>query len=313
MVTAPAGIVHNSLRTHLALGHGLEEEAVKRLMRRFEEEWTDTEASMEEDRFWNTPIEWDETVVEGSPREKVKAPEEHSKEVQNLWDAIRLLKQGEEDRKELLKGAMLTIDELVDNQDTLKATFDEFSERIAQREESKEAAPEEPPEEEEPTTIHVVLSDDVDGRDDGAEEKLRVSDEVLDQVSKQVMDSITEDLGPWRKKLYTEVRDEIRDHLSALRTSDNALNLRLIKIGDSLESMASRVDALATEEAPPREVPKVEVEAKSELEPPEETLKDVVLVCDHGGKRRNRTGFTERDRTEGVVFCPQCGRRLTYR
>ncbi len=201
---------------------------------------------------------------------------------------------------------------MVDYQDTLKAGFGKFSERIAQREESKEAAPEAPPEEEEPTTIRVVLSDDVDGWDDGAEEKLRVSDEDLDQISQRVTEGMIEDLGPWKKKLYTEVRDEIRDHLSALRTSDNALNLRVIRIGDSLESMASRVGALVTEVAPPREAPKVEAEAKSELKPPEETLKDVVLVCDHGGKRRNRTGFTKRDQEKGVVFCPQCGRRLIY-
>ncbi len=176
--------------------------------------------------------------------------------------------------------------------------------------EAEEAPPEEPPEEEGPT-IHVLLGD-VDGGDDGAGERLKVSDEVLDQVSDQVKENVTPDLMEWRQKMYDEVKDEVRDHLNALRDSDNALNLRLIRFGDSVESLATRIEALVAEEvATPEEAPEVEVEARTGLAPPKEALEDILVICGHGGTKR-RIGFTKEDRKGGVAFCPRCGRRVTY-
>ncbi len=113
--------------------------------------------------------------------------------------------------------------------------------------------------------------------------------------------------------MYDEVKDDVKEHLSALRDGDNALNLRMIQVGDSVETLSARVERLTSEEGvlPKGEKPTVEIEAKTELEPPEEEgLEDILVVCDHSGKGK-RTGFTEADRKANVTFCPQCGWRIT--
>ena len=146
------------------------------------------------------------------------------------------------------------------------------------------------------------------------EKGLEVDKDVLKRISDRVRESMSQDLMEWREKLYAEVKDDVKEHLSALRDSDNALNLRMIEVGDSVETLSTRIEKLTAEEgAPPEEEKeKVAVEAKTELEPPEEEgLEDILVVCDHGGKGQ-RTGFTKKDKAAGVAFCPQCARRITY-
>lgn len=146
-----------------------------------------------------------------------------------------------------------------------------------------------------------------------AEQKeVELDDEVVDIISKRVRASVDKDLKEWSDEIYKEVKDDVRDHLSALRDHQDAYNIRMMQFSKKLDDISARLEArVAKEELIAEEEPS-KVEAKSEAEEAEEEdLKDVLVVCDHGGKGE-RLGFTEKDQKEGVRHCPVCGARIRY-
>ncbi len=284
---------------------------------------------------WDTLIELDEETVEESLvegvegiSERVKALEEDSRDVQKLWNAIGSLK---EDQKELQGITKLAINKLVDqavmNLELSKASL-ELSRKIVTRLQSEETVPEAPPEEppeepteeEEPPNIYGRIleyleelekteAEEAPPEEDELEiaARLVLEDEaMLDEITGRVLEGLAEDIDAEREEVYREIVGEVRETLSAIRVSDGEKHVRLFRIGQKMDKMTEdlteTIEALTTK-APPK------VEARTELE---ESLKDLILVCDHGGKKHNRIGFTEKDKREGVVFCPRCGRHLTY-